>query len=57
MSKEEFKEWRESMKISQSGAAELLGVTLSAVRQWERSARPIGKTVKILCRMYLETLK
>lgn len=57
MNKEEFKAWRASMQVSQTGAAELLGVTLSAVRQWERAARPIGKTVQILCKIYEESKK
>lgn len=35
----EMKEWRQSLKLTQAGAAEWLGVPLRTYQEWEQSRR------------------
>lgn len=54
MTPEEFKQWRKDMGLTQTKAAEVLGVTRSAVAKWEMGERELSKTVLKLIDIYKE---
>jgi DNA-binding transcriptional regulator YiaG len=53
MTPEEFTLWRARMGVTQSEAANMLGVTLAAIQHWQRGRRRVPKPIAKLCD-YLE---
>lgn len=49
MTPEEFKAWRKRLELTQTQAAEALGLSLRAIQYYERGEREITRTVALAC--------
>jgi len=54
MTPTEFKQARQSLGLTQSRAAQWLGITLRNVQQWEAGERGVNPTAAILISAYLD---
>ncbi len=54
MTKEEFREQRRKLGMTQEQLARHIGVTLGAVQKWELGHRPISGPVALLMRLLVE---
>ena len=57
MTKEELRQARERLGLTQAQLAQQLGVTLNAVQKWEMGERPIRKVVALAVQLLLERSK
>lgn len=49
MTPQDFKDWRKRVDMTQSEAADRLGVTKRAVQAWEAGERPILPSTALAC--------
>src|SRR5215213_3443248 len=53
----DFKKWRKALRVSQSEAAEQLGVSRGAIQKWEGELYPIPQAVVLACEELLHQHK